>query len=223
MQAGNSTSPLAAAALDHLCRMYWYPLYAFCRRQGNSPEDAQDLTQSFFARLLEKDALKLADRSRGRFRTFLLTSFRNFLVNEWTKSRAERRGAGAKFVPWDAESSEHLYAWEAVGTDPETLFDKRWATTVLERALQQLREESQAAGKAQHHDLLKSFIWGEPSSKSHADLGRELNMSEGAVAVMVHRMRTRFREILREEIPRTVAEPADIDDELRYLVRVMGQ
>jgi len=223
LEAGSNRSAGAAEALEQLCRSYWYPLYAYVRRRGTGPEDARDLTQAFFARLLDRNTLAAADPNRGRFRSFLLKSMQNFLINEWQKSVTEAGGVNGGFVAWDGNNPEHLYAAEPDATvEPETLFDKRWATTVLDGALGRLRDECRQAGKEQSFVVLKDFVWGDTPSRTYADLAAELGVAEGNVAVMVHRLRARFREILRAEIAQTVATPADIDDELRHLARVMS-
>jgi RNA polymerase sigma-70 factor (ECF subfamily) len=223
LAAGGASSPPAVSALEELCRRYWYPLYAYVRRQGHGPQDAQDLTQAFFTRLLEQNSLRLADPNRGRFRSFLLVSLKHFLISEWHRAQAERRGGGAAFVPWEAGEPERLYAAELPARDAECLFDKRWAVAVLDRGLGALRAECHAAGREGAFESLKAFISGETATRSQAEVARELGMTEGAVAVMTHRLRVRFRELLRGEIAQTVAASADIDDELRYLARVMSR
>jgi RNA polymerase sigma-70 factor (ECF subfamily) len=222
--AGDSKSAHADEALEMLCRTYWYPLYAYVRRKGLSPEDAQDLTQEFFARLLEKKYLKLADRERGKFRGFLLTSLKHFLVNEWQKARAVKRGGGAVALPLDEELAERQYLAEpSADLPPDQMFEKRWAITVLEQVLTRLRQESVAAGKGELFELLKDFLWGDKNLASQGEIGVPLGLSASAVKSAVHRLRLRYRELLRAEIAHTVARTADIDEELRYLVSVLVQ
>ena len=224
LAAGDSQSPQAEEALEKLCHTYWYPLYAFVRRKGHSPEDAQDLTQEFFARLLEKKHLKLADRERGKFRAFLLTSLKHFLVNEWEKARAAKRGGGEAVLPLGEELAESRYLAEPSGDlPPDKMFEKRWAITVLEQVLARLRQESVAAGKGELFELLKDFVWGDKNLASQTEIGSSLGLSASAVKSAVHRIRLRYRELLRSEIAHTVARSDDIDEELRYLVSVLAQ
>jgi RNA polymerase sigma-70 factor (ECF subfamily) len=217
-------SPQATQALEKLCRTYWYSLYAYVRRKGHSPEDAQDLTQGFFARLLEKDYLKLADRERGKFRAFLLTAIKHFLVNEWESTRTAKRGGGQMVFSLDEPLAESRYLSEPTRElSPDKVFEKRWAITVLEQVLGRLRQESVAAGKGELFELLKEALWGEKNAASQAELGTPLGLSAAAVKSAVHRFRLRYRELLRSEIANTVASHEDIDEELRHLVSVLGQ
>lgn len=211
-------TPDSEAALAKLCETYWYPLYAYVRRRGSSAEDAEDLTQSFFAAFLEKDYLARADPTRGRFRTFLLTAVENFLHNQWDRATALKRGGGKKVLSWDAQSAEERYLNEPVdNTTPETLFEKRWAATLLEQA------EFAATGRVQFFGQLRPYLWGDENSKPYADLGRQLNMSVSALKVAVHRLRRRYQDLLRLEIARTVADPAEVDDEIRHLIKIMSE
>jgi len=222
LAAGQRDSPQAAEALERLCRAYWYPLYAHVRRRGYSPEDAQDLTQEFFARVLAKHWLSTADRSRGRFRTFLLGAFSHFLANEWHRARCEKRGGGQELVSWDQATAENRYLAEPVDDlTPEKIFQKRWAATLLEQVLSRLREEHVAAGKRDFFEAVKDFLWGEKNTLSQANLAVALGLSEGALKVAVHRLRRRYRELLRAEIAQTVAGPDEIDEELRELMAVL--
>ena len=221
LAAGQSSAPNAQAALERLCRTYWFPLYAFARRQGSSPEDAQDVTQDFFSRLIEKNYLAKADPDRGRFRTFLLTSLKNFLINEWKRVGRLKRGGGVEFVSIDKNAAEERYAAEAPdGFDPEAEFEKRWAVTLIEQVLASLRQEFGAADKVRLFDELKGFIWGDKNTSSYAEIAAQLNLSEGTVKVAMHRLRQRFRELLRAEVAHTIARPEDIDGELRHLITV---
>jgi RNA polymerase sigma factor (sigma-70 family) len=223
LAAGHSSMPGAADALETLCQAYWYPLYLYVRRQGCSAADAEDVTQEFFARLIQKKYLRLADPERGRFRTFLLTSLRHFLVNEWARARTEKRGGGQTVVPLDPQTAERLYANEpAEGPSPEALYDQRWAVTILERCLRELRARYAKAGKAELFDVLKDCMWGAKLSSSYGELATRLGLSEGAVKVAVHRLRRRFRELLRAEVAHTVGHPGQVDGELRDLMAALS-
>ena len=223
LAAGERELPQAAQALEKLCRTYWYPLYVYVRRQGNSPEDAQDLTQDFFSRLLEKNYLAKADRDRGKFRTFLLGSLKNFLVNEWKRAGRLKRGGGVEFVSIDANVAEDRYATEPSDeSNPDAAYEQRWAVTLIEQVLAALRQEFNAADKARLFEELKGFIWGDKSTASYVEIAGHLNLTEGTVKVAVHRLRQRFRELLRAEVAHTVARPEDIDGELRHLIAVVG-
>ena len=223
LSAGGGTEPNAQAALERLCRAYWYPLYAYVRRQGRSVEEAQDLTQEFFARLLQKENLGHPDPTRGRFRTFLLTALKRFLINDWEKGRAAKRGDGQPAISWDQHETEMRFLAEPVDqSTPEKAFEKRWAVTVLEQVLERLREESIAGGKAERFERLKVLLWGEKGSPPYAEVAAELGLSEGALKVVVHRLRTRYRELLRVEVAHTVARPEEVDDELRHLIAVIS-
>ena len=221
--AGQSPAPDADAALDKLCRTYWYPLYAYVRRAGHSPEDAQDLTQEFFARLLEKKYLQFADPDRGRFRSFLLKSLQHFLVNEWVRGQAQKRGGGQKIFSLDEAAAERSYLQQpADQLSPESLYDKRWAMTLLERAMERLGANYAASGKRDVFDQLKRLLLTEGSGESYRQLAGPLGLSEGAVKVAVHRLRQRFREAVRSEIAQTVATPAEVDEELRCLMAALS-
>ena len=222
LAAGESSGPSAQAALEKLCRTYWYPLYVYVRREGNSPEDAQDLTQDFFARLLEKNYLAKADPDRGKFRTFLLRSLKNFLVNEWKRAGRLKRGGGLEFLSIDTNAAEDRYIAEAPDEfNPDAEYETRWAVALIEQVLAALRQEFNAADKGRIFEELKGFIWGDKSSASYAEIAAPLNLSEGTVKVAVHRLRQRFRELLRDEVAHTVARPDDIDGELRHLISVL--
>lgn len=222
LAAGGDSSPEAHRALEQLCATYWYPLYAYVRRQGQGVEDAQDLTQQFFARLLERKFFRLADRNRGRFRTFLLTSLKHFLVNEWNKGKREKRGGGHKLISLDEEMAESRFAAEpATAQPPDALYDRVWAAVLLDRALAALRGEFERSGKLDLFERLKSFVWGDKSGLSHGAMAAQLGMTEGAVKVAVHRLRQRYRELLRAEIAQTVTTTVEIDEELRYLASVI--
>jgi len=208
-------------ALSALCRAYWYPLYAFVRRQGCSPHDAQDLTQDFFARLIAKGWLDDVARERGRFRSFLLAAMKHFLANEWDKARAQKRGGGAECISIDEAIAEGRYRDEPASVETaEKLFDRRWACTLLDQVLARLRAEMIAAGRGVQFDALKPCLTGE--KPHHAALAAQLGLSEGAVKVAVHRLRDRYRALLRTEIAQTVADPSEVDDELRHLFAALS-
>jgi len=217
--AGKEDTGQAEAALETLCRTYWYPLYAYVRRQGQNPHDAQDLTQAFFARLLETRNLRLADPERGRFRSFLLSSMKNFLVNEWVRDQAQKRGGGRKLLSLDEEAAERSFQLEPASQAPaEYLYDKRWAVTLLERAMERLGEDYARGGKEVLFARLKPWLLAEASNDTYRELAGPLGMSEGAVKVALHRLRQRFRDVVRDEVAQTVATPAEVDEELRCLM-----
>ena len=222
LEAGQADSPKTRDALERLCKSYWYPLYVFVRRRGHSPEDAQDLTQEFFARFLERKYVALADQSRGKFRTFLIRSLEHFLINEWTRERAAKRGGAHQVISWDEREAENRYQAEpADNLAPDKIFEKRWAISLLERVLGRLREEFSAPEKRELFEALKQSLWGEKAMASYQEIGAQLGMTEGAVKVAVHRLRQRYRELLRAEVAETVATEAEVDEELRYLVAVI--
>jgi RNA polymerase sigma-70 factor (ECF subfamily) len=217
-QAGQTR---ARKALEELCRAYWYPLYAFVRYRGYSSDDAQDLTQSFFARIIETGGFASADPERGRFRSYLLGAIKHFLANEWHRAQTQKRGGQVQFIEWDALAPEARY----VGTpnqldDPEHLFDREWALETIAGTLQTLRDEMVRAGKNEQFDALKGSLTGEDQSPRDKIAAR-LNMSAGAVKIAVHRLRQRYRKLLRAAIAETVSNEADLDDEMRYLVAVL--
>jgi RNA polymerase sigma-70 factor (ECF subfamily) len=221
--AGQTQAPHAGAALENLCRTYWHPLYAYVRHQGHSAHDAQDLTQDFFARLLEKKYLKLAAQERGRFRSFLLKSLKHFLVNEWVRGQSQKRGGGKEIFSLDEEAAERSYLQQPANQlPPESLYDKLWAMTLLERAMERLGANYAAAGKRELFDELRPLLLTEGSSESYRKAAGPLELSEGAVKVAVHRLRQRFREAVRAEIAQTVATPAEVDEELRCLMAAMS-
>ena len=223
LASAQGDSPQAAAALDQLCRTYWYPLYAFVRRQGHSPHDAEDLLQAFFARFLEKHYLDDVDRSRGRFRSFLLAALRHFLADEWDKAMADKRGGRVQTVSLDSQTAERRY-WEEPASDltPERLYEQRWACVLLERVMQRLEQDSAEAGKAHFFEALKPFLVGESRSVSYAELAAQLGVSEAALKMKVQRLRYRYQRLLREEIAHTVASPEEVEDEIHYLFRVLS-
>ena len=223
LTAGRSDTTRAQAALARLCQAYWYPLYAYVRRRGYGPPDAQDLTQEFFARLLAQNWLAQADRERGRFRTFLLAALSHFLANEWDKARAQKRGGAVQFVPLQLDNAETRYGHEpADPVTPEQCFERRWALALLDEVLNRLRQEQVAAGAGALFDTLKPCLAGTRQAQPYAALAAELGMTEGAVKVAVHRLRHRYRQLLREEIANTVATPGEVDEEMHHLFAVLA-
>lgn len=223
LRAGNAQSGQAHEALEKLCRAYWYPLYAYVRRRGYSPEDAQDLTQSFFAHLLGKNSVAAADRERGRFRTFLLAALNHFLADEWDKTQRQKRGGGARFISFDADTAEKNYSLEPVDRlDAAAIFERRWVTTLFATVLARLEQEYRDTGRAETFARLKTFLTGERGETPCAQAARELNLSENATKQAVHRLRGRYRELFREEIAQTVAGPADIDAEVRHILAILS-
>jgi len=223
LAAGKGDSRQGHEALAHLCETYWYPLYAFVRRRGLSPEDAQDSTQEFFSRLLAGNWVSDADRAKGRFRTFLLTALSRFLANEWDRARAQKRGGGQAPLSLDTELAEQRYRIEPVeGATAERIFERRWALTLLDRTMTRLREEFGSAGKAEEFNRLKVCLTAERGEISYAEIAKALGTTEGAARVAVHRLRKRFREIFREEIAHTVSRAEEIEEEVRYLMGVLA-
>jgi RNA polymerase sigma-70 factor (ECF subfamily) len=200
----------------------WPRRRTYVRRQGHAPEDAQDLTQEFFARFLEKQYVHLADPARGKFRSFLLTALKHFLTNEWVRTRRQKRGGGQPVLAWDQQTAEYRYQREPVDElTPEKIIEKRWAVTLLEQVLAHLREEQVAAGHGPIFEAIKAVLWGEQGLVAYAQLGAQLGLTEAAVKVAVHRLRRRYRELLRAEIARTVGSVGEVDEELRDLMAVL--
>jgi RNA polymerase sigma factor (sigma-70 family) len=224
LAAKDKSSPASAAALEALCRAYWYPLYAFVRRQGHSPSDAQDLTQEFFARLLQKEYLQAADRAKGRFRTFLRVALKRFLANEWDRARRLKRGGGRAPVSLDILTAEQRYQAErSDALPPDRLYERRWARALLELALARLRAEYTAAGKTAEFERLKGALTAERGGIDYGDLAAALGLNEGSARVAVHRLRKRFRNLFRAAVAETVSAPEEVEDELRYLAGVLGE
>jgi RNA polymerase sigma-70 factor (ECF subfamily) len=223
LAARDQSAPQAREALAALCRVYWYPLYAFIRRQGFAADPAQDLTQGFFARLLEKDFLQVVDRAKGKFRSFLLAACKHFLANERDRAGARKRGGDRTQLPLDFNAAESQYHREPTqDLTAERLFARRWALTLLDQVLTQLQEELRRAGKGPFFERLKGFLTGERDAPSYDQAAQELGLTEGAVRVGVHRLRKRYRELLCAEIARTVEAPDQIDDEIRDLFAALG-
>lgn len=218
--AGDPHRKEARSALVSLCENYWYPLYAYLRRRGHAADQAQDLTQEFFMRILEGRYLDRANPEKGRFRSFLLGSLKFFVADEEDRQRAHKRGGGA-FVPLEFSSGEDRYQREhAHDETPERIFERRWALSVLDRVVEKLRQEFVQHGRPEHFERLKVFLLGQ-SDAPYAALARELNTTEGALKVAIHRLRKRYRELFRQEIADTVADPTEVESELRYLAAVL--
>ena len=222
LKACDRGSSEARDALEKLCRAYWLPLYAFVRRQGASPHDAQDLTQAFFERVLEKDYLKSAHPDRGRFRSFLLAALKHFLSNERDKARAKKRGAGQVPISIDSAQAETQYSIEPVDPlTPERIFERRWATALLDRTLVRLRGQYTAQGKSTLFEQLKTTLAEPRPAESYAVIAGRLGLTEAAVKMAVHRLRERYRQVLRDEVAETVANSEEVEDELRQVLRVL--
>lgn len=221
--AGSGDSSSARAALATLCETYWYPLYAYVRRRGASADDARDLTQGFFTSLLERRDFEHLRQERGRFRAFLLASLQHFLANDAARRRTQKRGGNITFLPLAFDEAEGRYRIEpAEPTTPETLYERRWALTVIDRVLNELRRQWETDGRAAEFDELKSCLLGVNPSGGYATIAARLGTSEGAVKTAVHRLRRKFQDALRKDIAETVSDPEDVDDEIRYLVRALG-
>ena len=222
--AAHNSAPGARAALEKLCAGYWYPLYAYIRRQGYGPQDSEDLTQAYFAWLLDGEHLAVAAPELGKFRSFLLVRLKHFLSDERKKARAQKRGSGRAPISLDAESAEARYKLEpATELTAEQVFDRRWAMTVLDQTVARLREEYVAAGRLALFEELKHFPPGTKGESSYAEVAARLGLTPSAVTSAIHRMRMRHRDLLREEIAQTVSTPGEIDDELRYMITVMSR
>jgi len=223
LAARDTGSPDAQAALARLCQTYWYPVYCCVRRHGRSPEDAQDLTQAFFAKLIEKQQISLADRERGRFRTFLLRSLENFLKNEHEKATSQKRGGGKDIVSWDVALAEDRYQSEpSTELGPEQLFERKWASTLINETMNHLRRELSVTGREELFDQLEPHLWGDDTSTAYSAIAARLHMTVVAVRVTLHRLRSRYRTLLREEIGQTIADPAELEDEMRRLFQVLA-
>lgn len=224
LRAHGEDSRAAADALGHLCRTYWYPLYAHARRRGCGAHDAQDLTQDFFARLIAGDLIDRADPARGRFRSYVLTAFDHFLLDQREKSRALKRGGGHVPVSIDARLADAQFQVEpGDNSAPDKAFDRQWALALLGVVLRQLEDEHRAPGKAALFAALKPSLIGRPDARSYAQLAKELGTTEGALKVTVHRLRHRYRELLEQEISHTVASPDDVRAELRHLFQAVSE
>lgn len=223
LRAGQQDTTRATIALEQLCRTYWYPVYVYVRRRGSNSHDAEDLTQGFFAHLLPSSFLANADRERGRFRSFLLTALNHFLADEWDRLNTQKRGGGQQIISLEVESAETRYQMEpADNLTPEKVYEQRWAKTLLSNVIERLRKEYEADGNGPLFASLKSSLTKARAAVPYPELAIQLNMTEGALRVSVHRLRQRYREVLRAEIANTVASSAEVDEELRYLFRVLA-
>jgi RNA polymerase sigma-70 factor (ECF subfamily) len=218
LAAGQRSTPQSDRALEELCRTYWFPLYAYVRRRGHTKEDAEDLTQTFFARFLEKNYLEGLSAERGRFRAFLLASLKHFLANEWDKSRRQKRGGGMTplSLDWQTVDTQFQIATTAEPS-PDKAFDREWAVALLAKVIERLQAGCEADGQGKQFAELKIFLTVGKGTLSHADAAKTLGMDEGAVRVAVHRLRKRYRQLLRDEIAQTLADSADVDEEMRAL------
>ncbi len=224
LEAADPQSPQASEALEQLCQTYWFPLYAYVRRWGCGPEDAQDLTQAFFAHLLRKDFLSGVGPAKGKFRSFLLACLKHFIADEWEKSRTAKRGGDGPSLLRSGEQAEERYRLAShVEATAESLYERRWALELLERVLERLRQEAVTAGREKVFDELQACLLGERPGETYAQRGVKLGMSVTAVKVTVHRLRRRYRELLREEIARTVTHPDEVGEETRYLFEIVSR
>lgn len=224
MRAGEARTPAGRAALEELCRIYWYPLYWFARRRGLSPPDAEDLTQGFLADLLARDAVAQADATRGRFRSFLLASFQNFHSHQQARAATVKRGGGCEFVSLQAlQEAESRFQEEPVSADsPEKAFDRTWAMRLIEQAVAAVRHEYAAVGKEPLFDALKAVLWGGREAGNYGEIGQRLGSTESAIKMAAYRLRRRFGEALRSEVAKTVVDAADLEDEMRHLLAAVS-
>jgi DNA-directed RNA polymerase specialized sigma24 family protein len=218
-------SPEAAQAMEILCNKYWYPVYCFIRRRGNSPHDAEDLTQGFFFEVINNKRLRSADRSRGKFRAYLLAGVNGYLANHWHFTHAAKRGGGKAILSLDAEKAENRFTVEPAAPDssPENIFERRWAETVMENAQRALEEDFRNSGKAQMFEDLRSFLAVSDSPGAHAKTAERLGMTENAFTVAVHRLRQKFRKLIRAEIARTVAADDEVEPEMRRVYSILAE
>lgn len=224
LAARRDSSPQSVAALETICQSYWYPLYAYVRRCGHSPHDAQDLTQEFFAQLLEKRWLDTADRDKGKLRTFLIVALKKFMAKEWRKAGAQKRGGNQIFVPMDTAFAESRYAADdSSDSRAEDIFEQQWALTLLELTLQRLQKEFESAGKPKDFEQMKNCLMAERGFIDYAEVAKQLGTREATARVAVHRLRKRFREIYREEISQTLSEGDDLNGELRHLAQALAR
>jgi RNA polymerase sigma factor (sigma-70 family) len=222
LDTASQDSKLAGQALNRLCQTYWQPIYTFIRRQGHSPEDAKDLTQEFFARLLEKEYLKVVDRQKGKFRSFLLVVLKRFLANEWDKANCQKRAGHWQVLAIQDDAEQSCLAELVDHWTPEQAYDHRWARTVLQLVMNSLAGETANEGKAEFFALAKPFLTGEAEPNSYPPLAQTMGMTEGALRVAIHRLRQRYREILSQEIGKTVQGPEAVEEELRHLLSALA-
>ena len=225
LHAQATSAPQADAALEKLCRTYWYPLYAYVRRKGEDEESARDLTQGFFARLLEKNYLDQVRREKGKFRSFLLAALNHFMLDEWDKARAQKRGGGHPLISLDDSTSEDRYHLEPADImSPERLYERRCALTLLGQAQERLKQEHvKGAESRREYDCLKVFLTGDNDAPSYANVAVELGLTEDAVKAAIFRLRKRYRELVREEVANTVDSPEAVDEEIRYMITVISR
>lgn len=222
LNAANPALPQSHDALTSLCEGYWYPIYAFVRRKGHSPEDAQDLTQGFFLQILEGSFFQRANRDKGRFRTFLLVALRFYLADMGDRANARKRGAGTETLPFEVRDGEAAYIREPVSAEtPERIFERRWARTVLDRVLKMIKDEFIRHGRLEHFNHLKVYLMGQ-AEVPYAELAKRLDISESALKSGIHRLRKKYRDLLRAEVASTVSDPVDVDEELRYLLTAIS-
>ena len=223
LAAKDKTSPDCTQALETLCRTYWYPLYAFVRGSGYSPHDAQDLTQGFFEKLLAKDYLQVVEPAKGRFRTFLKVALKRFLVHEWQRGKAAKRGGGEPALSFDTGLAEQRFLAQPMHTlAPDLIYDRQWAFTLLGEATSRLEREYAAAGKTNDLKELKPYLTEERGHIPYPQIAAALKTTEGAARVAVHRLRKRFRELFREIVAETVSEPGEVDEELRHVIEALS-
>jgi RNA polymerase sigma-70 factor (ECF subfamily) len=224
LAARDADSTCAREALSRLCQTYWYPLYAYARRCGNSPHDAQDLTQAFFAQILEENWVAKSDPQRGRFRSFLLSSMRHFMVNEWKKENRQKRGGGQTILSLNDDSAENRYQLEPMEKrTPEVLFERGWALSLLDSVLAKLEAEYRSEGKSDWMEVMRPALTSERGSINYAEIAKQLALTETTARVAVHRLRQQYRKMLRAEVAHTVAAPEEVDEELRHLFKVLTE
>ncbi|MGI8965302.1 MAG: RNA polymerase sigma factor, partial [Limisphaerales bacterium] len=217
LTAGRKHTPQSDTALEQLCKTYWFPLYAYVRRRSHSKEDAEDLTQAFFVKFLEKNYLENLSNERGRFRAFLLASLKHFLGNEWDKSQRQKRGGGAAHLSLDWQTADTQFQIAANVASPEKTFDREWAIALLAKVIERLQAEFESDHRAGQFEHLKIFLSAGKGAVSYSDAARNLGMEESAVRVAVHRLRKRYRQLLTEEVAQTLADPTQVDEEMRAL------
>ena len=223
LAAGQRHTPESDTALEELCRSYWFPLYAYVRRRGHTKADAEDLVQAFFARLLEKNFLNGLNGEKGKFRAFLLAALKHFLANEWDKARAQKRGGGADHLSLDWQTADTKFQVAATSEpSPDKAYDREWALALLARVIERLQAECEAEGRGKLFAQLKNFLMAGQGESAQAEVAKALEMEEGAVRVAIHRLRKRYRALLRDEIARTLADPAMVDEEMRALFGAFG-
>ncbi len=223
LAAGKKNLPEAQRALEELCKTYWFPLYAFARRRGHNKQDAEDLTQAFFAKLLEKNFLANLDSDKGKFRAFLLASLKHFLANEWDKSQAQKRGGGEVHLSLDWQTADTKFQVAATAEpSPDKAFDREWALALLAKVIERLQKECEADGKLKLFEQLKIFLTAGKGESAQSEVAKTLGMEEVAVRVAIHRLRKRYRVLLRDEISQTLADPAQVNDEMRALFGAFG-